>query len=360
MKAAEVTPGFPRSLQDLDAWHVFADQLIERGDKLGAYIAAELSLGPHSSREQSVAFQKRAQRVCSVPGTLSATWMLGHVRGLTLIGQEGRALTDLRSVLEVPTSQNLEQLSVGGRSYIQGRRWAAALRQLPPSCRRCEILTSYMNADVAQRLLELLPSQLDVLRLTPRHGMNPAPFISDRFEWVDLRGSVITPELASAISVALAATSRVRLLIGRVRHRSVLGELLGRSSLGTEEDAALVEEGGTGGMALLPRVPLEILQSQFGFVTARDQLLRGQVETWGLDRLLSNVTNTVRWAGDAVLSRVAGAWSIRATREGIEVPAMSVDGVAVGIEAVPLVEGSRLMLDGQPWRFVRQAGALLP
>ena len=165
--------------------------------------------------------------------------------------------------------------------------------------------------------------------------------------------------MASSITVALAATRRVRLIIGRVRHRSVLSKLLGRSRLGSEEDGALIEEGGTGAMAVLPRMPLETLQRRFGFVTARDQLLRAQVEDWGLDRVLSSVTNTTSWAGDAVLSRVAGAWSIRATREGIEVPRMSVDGVPVGVEAVPLVEGSRLVLDGQPWRFVREAGALL-
>ena len=156
MRAAEVTAAFPQSLQDLDAWHVFADQLIERGDKLGAYLAAELSLGPHSSREQLVAFQKRAQRVCTVPDTLSATWMLGHVRGVSIaIGVGARAVTDLRSILEVPTSRNLEELSLGGRLYGQGTRWAAALRELPPSCRRCELRASHLNADDAQRLLDL-------------------------------------------------------------------------------------------------------------------------------------------------------------------------------------------------------------
>ena len=40
-----MAPPFPSSLDELEPWQVYADQLLERSERLGSYLAYELSLG---------------------------------------------------------------------------------------------------------------------------------------------------------------------------------------------------------------------------------------------------------------------------------------------------------------------------
>lgn len=352
-----MTPPFPTSLEELEPWQVFADQLIEQGDRLGPYLAYELSLGAQPTKEQLVAFQKRAQRVCRVPKPFTATWMLGHVRSLFLTRDsskalpllDGDSLPVLRDLFGTPPLANLEQLSFSARGDSIGRRWREAMLRLPKSCRRFELHASRFSADDAARVLDGIPPQVEVLRVLPWFGTDPSRLVSDRFEWVDLRPMVLTPACAESLASALAETKRVKLRLGTL-NRCLLG---GRVVVGDLGDAAVVGDWATS-VVLLERQRLEVLQARHGVVTARPQVERSLEESFRLGRAFSALDDTAAWSGDAVITRAEGAWSVR----GVGVSSITLEGALLTPKPVPLADGAALVIAGRPWRFAATATAV--
>ena len=148
-----MTPPLPRALSELGAWGVFADLLIERGDRLGNHLALELALPAVSNDEQLASFQKSAAKVCRTPAPFSASWMLGHVHTLSLTPDlsksmpplEGDVLPVLGELLRMPVLSGLEQLSFSGKT--RWRRCPEAVAgsscgptaSAPATRRRCSI-----------------------------------------------------------------------------------------------------------------------------------------------------------------------------------------------------------------------------
>ncbi|MDP1829770.1 MAG: hypothetical protein Q8L48_41270 [Archangium sp.] len=367
MKAADpMLPPFPRTLADLDSWRVFADQLIERGDRLGPYLAWELSLGAEPSREQLHTFHKNALRLCRVPRLFSATWLLGQVRRLTVASNtsvpaaviDGSDLPTLRELFSTRALQNLEELTVAARGDSIGRRWHEAMARLPKSCRRFELHANRFSAEDAARVLDGIPGQVEVLRVLPRYGTDPAALVSDRFEWVDLRAIVITPAIGRSLAAALAATSRVKLRLGTLSRRSVL-TLLNRTAVGDADDAALIAEDPEGPLSLFARAGLETLQPRYGVVTAQAQLERRLPESFRLGKSSTGFDETASWSGDAVISRSgASSWWVRAVAgaETGKSPMLRLSGEPVSQSPVRLTHGTPLTVDGRVWTFAEHLG----
>jgi hypothetical protein len=348
-----VTPPFPTSVEQLAPWQVFADQLIERGDRLGPYLSYELSLGAQPTLEQRIGFGKRALRVCRVPRPFSATWMLGHVKALFLTPDRSRAmplldggsLPALRDLFDTPALVNLEQLSFSAQGDSIGRRWREAMLRLPKSCRCFELYASRFTADDAARVIDGIPDQVEVLRVLPWFGTDPSRLVSDRFEWIDLRPMVLTQATAEALASALAATKRVKVRLGTL-NRCTLNE---RAVVGDLDDAALVGEG-SASVVLLERQRLEALQARDGVVPVRAQVERSLEESFRLGRAFSSLDDTSAWIGDAVISWSEGAWSIR----GVGVSSVALDGAPLTPKPVPLADGASLVIGGRPWRFAER------
>jgi hypothetical protein len=361
MKAAEPSaPSLPVSREDLDAWQVYADQLTERGDRLGPYLAYELSLGAEPSEEQLTVFHKKALRICRVPRQFAATWVLGQVRGLTITRDRskpvpwvsGDDLLTLRELLCTPQVRQLERLIVAAGGHSIRRRWESAMRQLPLLCRCFELHARSMDFDDAQAWLEGIPSQVEVLRLVPHYETSPASLVSDRLAWLDLRSVTLTPELSRSLESALRDTSRVKLRIGTVSRSSALARLGPRAVLGAPDDVALIEEAEDGAITLLERMSLEELQARYGIVTARAQLERGLLESYRLGKSSRGFGDTSSWTGDAIVFRTEGRWWIRATGAAESTPRFTLHGQTLSQGRTPLNDGDRLHLNGQPWRFV--------
>lgn len=358
-------PPFPRTLSGLDSWRVFADQLSEQGDRLGPYLAYELSLGAEPTKAQLLTFHKNALRVCRVPRLFSATWLLGQVRRLTVASNtsqpaaviDGGDLPTLRDLFSTPGLQNLEEVVVAARGDSIGRRWHEAMARLPKSCLRFELHANRFSTEDAARVLDGIPEQVQVLRVLPRYGTDPAALVNDRFEWVDLRALVITPALGRSLAEALAATSRVRLRLGTLSQRSVL-QSLSRATVGDVDDAALIAEDPEGPLSLFERAGLETLQPRYGVVTAQAQLERRVPESFRLGKSSSGFDGTASWAGDAVISRAFGSWWVRAV-PGVEAeksPTLSLRGEPVSHSPLKLGDGSSLAIDGRGWTFAEHLG----
>jgi len=353
-----VAPPFPRNPLELDSWSVHADLLLERGDRLGHHLAWELTLPAEPTGEQLTAFHKSAQRVCRVPPAFSASWMLGHVHSLALTPELSRPMPQvdadtlpvLAELLRTPALSRLEQLSFAANRSSVGRRWHDAMAQLPPTCRRFELHANRYTARDAARVLEAIPPQVEVLRLVPKYGTEPALLISDQFEWVDLRSLLITPHLVQSLATALASTRRVKLRLGTLTDRSLL-QGLERVVVGGPDDAALIAEDPKGPISLFERMGLEGLQQRHGLVPVRVQLTRSLKESWRLGRTLDPAT---AWAGDGVIVRSEGRWWARAVGEQVESPWLQLEGEPLGQTPVPLAEGARFEIGRRPMRFTER------
>jgi hypothetical protein len=98
-------------------------------------------------------------------------------------------------------------------------------------------------------------------------------------------------------------------------------------------------------------VDLERLQRRNGVITARGQLDRSVPETHGFESREGVVTVI---HGDQLVRHGRGHWTARVEIEDLypELP-ISIDGLSVGVEPVPLRNDARIELDGQPYRFIQ-------
>lgn len=365
MKGAELkSPPLPTTLQELGAWQVFADQLTEAGNRLGPYLAYDLSLGQEPTREQLTVFHKMSTRICKVPRQFYAAWMLGQVRALLFTRDassgvdllDGDALLTLRDLLPTPPLRHLERLVLAAGEYSMRRRWKAAMPYLPPSCRTLELHSWVQLTDNLPGMFEAIPAQIDVLRVVPRRELDPSVFVNDRFAWVDLRAVTLTPPLARSLAYALRMNSRVKVRVGTMEQRSALGRLGDRVVLGSPDDAALVEESPDGAVSLLERFSPEQLQLRHGIVTARSQLVRDLPEVHRLGKNSRGFGDTSSWVSDVVLKRTHEGWQIVVTGGPAAMPFFELNGVLVGSEPMPLKDGDRLTFDRRSFRFVSRCG----
>ncbi len=350
-----MTLPLPRSAAELDAWGVFADLLIERGDRLGNHLALELALPAVPVAEQLASFQKSAAKVCRTPPLFCASWVLGHVHSLSLTPDlskpmpqlEGDALPALGELLRLPALAVLEQLTFSASRTSIGRRWQDALAALPPSCRRFELQANRFTARDAAKMLERIPSQIEVLRVLPMYGTDPSLLVSDQFEWVDLRKVLINPGLARSLGSALASTSRVKVRVGSMTDRSWLTEV-DRVVVGDDGDAALIAADDRGPLTLFERTALEPLQQRHGVVPVRAQLARSLKESYRLGRTLDPATT---WAGDGMLIRDEGQWWVQATGAPAASPWLTLEGAPLSATSVALAEGAQIEIDRRSWTF---------
>ena len=360
-----MAPPFPSSLDELGPWQVYADQLLERGERLGSYLAYELSLGDQPTEAELTSFHKQGLRACRVPRTFEAAWTLGHVRSLSIPGRDrgrtvmmrhrgsavldGSALPVLRDLFRTPALSQLEQLTVIVRGESIGRRWHEAMKQLPATCQRFMVHASGFKGDDAKRVLAGIPEQVKTLRFSARLGTEPASLVSDQFEWVDLREVIATPELAVKLTRALELHPRTRLRLGTVSDGEVLARLGARAVVGGQGDARLVNEQ-TGAVVLFERASLESLQRRYGVVTARAQVARRLPESFGVTSV-DSLLYARSWIGSVLARRADGSWWIRAEEDA---PALALDSGPLGHEPVALRDGARLRINDQPWRFVER------
>jgi hypothetical protein len=355
-------PPFPTSLAELAPWRVYADQLLERGERLGTYLAYELSLGDEPTEAELTSFHKQGLRACRVPRSFEAAWTLGHARTLTIPPRDrgrtmmmrhrgspvldGEALPLLRDSFRTPALALLEQLTVTVRGESIGRRWHEAMKFLPASCRRFMVHASAFKEDDPKRVLAGIPEQVKTLRLSTRLGTDPASLISDQFEWVDLRELIITPELAVKLGRALERNPRVKLRLGTVADGEVLTRLGERAVVGGEGDARLVNEK-TGAVVLFERASLDSLQRRYGVVAIRAQVGRTLPESFGVTSV-DSLVYARSWIGSVLARRANGSWWIRAEEDA---PRLALERRPLGREPVELPNAARVFIDDQPWRF---------
>jgi hypothetical protein len=83
-------PTFPRTQADFEEWQVFADELIERGDRrLGELLAHGLALVPNT--DTLAMFQTLARKVCQEYRWFDVGWCLGRVRSSSSLSQSTAA-----------------------------------------------------------------------------------------------------------------------------------------------------------------------------------------------------------------------------------------------------------------------------
>jgi len=347
-----VTPPFPTTLAELAPWRVYADQLLERGERLGSYLSAELSLGDAPSEDQLTSLHKQALRVCRVPKLFEATWLLGHVRTLTVIAppqlREDDALRGLRDFFQTPKPLRLEELTISVSFFSIGSRWTDAMSLLPATCKTLRVDAAGLTSWVVSKLLEGIPPGVETLRLARNVSAEPWKLIDDRFSWVDLREYTLSRQSAVELLRLLEHHPRLKVRLGSVTDGALLRELGERAELGTADDARLVNER-TGGVMLLERATLNSLQRRYGVVTVFAQLGRLLPEAFGV-RAFQGQLGASAWLGSAIVRRGDGTWSIRAEKDG---PRIALESGPPNETPVPLAHGSRVFFDDQPWRFER-------
>lgn len=365
MKGAELSPPpLPTTVHELAAWQVFADQLTEQGNRLGPYLAYELSLGKKPTKEQLAAFHKLALRTCKVPRQFHAAWMLGQVRVLTVTRDpsrtlqtiDGDTLLTLRDLFPTPQLRQLERLVLAAGQFSIRRRWKVAMRSLPKTCRTLQLHAWVQNTGDVPAMIEGIPEQLEVLRVVPHLELDPTMFVSDRFAWVDLRAVTVTPQLARMLGYALRTQLRVKVRVGTVEQRSSLARLGERVVLGAPDDAALIEDAAGGASSLLERWTLEQLQQRYGIVSARAQVLRELPETYRLGKNSRGFGDTASWTSDAVITRNSEGWWVHATGAPGATPSFALNGARLGEEPVALKDGDRLTFNERSFRFVSRGG----
>lgn len=356
-----MTPPFPTTLAELAPWRVYADQLLERGERLGSYLSSELSLGDAPSKDQLTSLHKQALRVCRVAKTFEATWLLGHVRTLTVIARpqglllsrappevSDDALLGLRDLFRKASAGHLQELTVTVSNGSIGSTWNGAMSHLPSTCATLRMDAVRLTSFGAAKVLEGIPPWVETLRLARNVSAEPWKLIDDRFSWVDLREYTLSRQSAGELLRLLERNLRLKVRLGSVTDGALLRDLGERAELGTADDARLVNER-TGGVMLLERATLNSLQRRYGVVTVFAQLGRLLPEAFGV-RAFQGQLDASAWLGSAIVRRADGTWSIRAEKDG---PRIALESGPLDETPVPLAHGSRVFFDDQPWRFER-------
>ncbi|MFT3691814.1 MAG: hypothetical protein QM831_01650 [Kofleriaceae bacterium] len=231
---AHVPARLPRTIADLADWSVYADQLSSEADPLGEYIATELAVPATPSFEQIAAFNLLAGARCRQRSpTADASWSLGFVRELVLIGAmvprsygpviESVTLDNAIQLLSSPAYSRVELVHmpvIPVDEHVQ-----RMLNTLPASCTRV-VAASYQTVpkQVAP-FVDALPSHVRTLRLTSTNAAQLRIAISDRFDCIEV--FMAGPPPWAEIEAALASSSNVRVHIERIDGAQLANDRIG-------------------------------------------------------------------------------------------------------------------------------------
>lgn len=357
-------PPFPRTSADLPAWHVYADLLLSRGERLGELLAIDLALPRTPPRGQLESFHGLARRVCHGSRWLEVGWCLGHARMLSVRREFAQhaidwipdgALAVTRDFLRSPQGRTIERFHtfLPHATLRSDPWWPRVMAALPPTCEELILgLPDAVDWSTADELFALLPATVRTLGLwRPRAGHGeawPHLFVDDRLECLDLTWWRPTHEGLDALFGALRRSRTVKLRLSSfvgplpvdLAHRVLMGET-----------GFLAEDGQA---CALPRWPLRRLQRHFGIVSVQAQLHRLLAERFDLDRPGAGSLAASFQEGNALVRHGSGEWTVRSTyplplhKNGVR--------LAPGALPVPLLEGEVLSFGEDPttWRFVRE------
>ncbi|MBL8950348.1 MAG: hypothetical protein JNK82_06205 [Myxococcaceae bacterium] len=275
----------PRTEDDLAVWRVYADALLERGDRLGELLAFELALPPEPDELAIQRLWALARKRCKVSGALSAGWSLGHARVLRVdaqvrekvrpgdLGTRHEPLADLAAFFKRPTAAYVERVDVRLEAP-DARTFAAAMKGAPPTCREVGIEPrGEWSAEAVADLVSLMPA--GVTHLSMPGGLDPG-FATDRFEVLDVSGAWLTQE--EQVGRVLSRTRTLQLVLGGV-YSAPRASKLERVQLGRPGDAGLFEPE-TGALTVIARAPLYEVQRGRNIVGVRSQLRRAAAERY--------------------------------------------------------------------------------
>jgi hypothetical protein len=328
-------PPWPARESDLDAWHVYADWMNERGDLRGPIVALELSLPARPSAAARDEFRRRAQRLKRIHRTLRGAvelaWSLGHVRELAI--RDGTVADGVRAALADPSMALVEEVSfTDGTIDFADERHRALFHALPSSCVRVVAPGAFRPREAAW-LLERLPPSVTTLAVT---GGRPELLVSDRLSVLEVRCPLDGLVAVGRLIAALESTRTVRVHVTRL---PAAVERPPRIRVGHAGDAALAAPGGR--VVVLRRPSLRTIQTEHGLVPIRALLSRALPER---HRLTSLEGQRAFGFGtpNVVLTRGGdGRWSMSG-RDGV----------------VSIHDGYRLLADGVEWTFVEDVAML--
>lgn len=353
------TPALPRTLGELDAWRVYADALLERGDRLGRLLSVDLNLSAAPSVEQLRAFQHLAVRRCRNRTFAGAEWILGFARTIfvrpdlrvrklsrsrPLSWAVSEALAAAAELVLTEPYQRVEALSLGlGRASL-GRMYDRLMSRLPPSCTRLELETAPVAPEELRAVAPALPQRFDTLRLTS----------FDESVLERLGAKVTTLELAVALGEhearRLESVAPECTVIASGATAEAARRLGSRLRLGRPGDAVLFDLE-SGAACAVNRVRVDLLQRTFGILGAQAQLARTIPETWSLLPLprAGVGLEAVPFRDTADLMRHAeGRWTVSTTLNPNT--RITVDGADVR-SPIAIDDGAVVRVNGAPWRF---------
>jgi hypothetical protein len=342
-------PAYPRSEADLEAWHVYADWLLEARDPRGPLIALDLSLPSQPSSVARDRLRRAAQRLKRVHREIrndaDLAWCLGHVRTMRVRldadpAAVARALAD-------PTMQLLEEilLDIPVEQLIsdESNEWRALLGALPASCRTVGVDVSESRSDAA-RLLDALPPWVTTVAVLRGR---PELFVSDRLAEVDARCPLATVDQLGALLTALASTTSVRV---RVASLPAAPDVHARIVVGRPGDALFVAARPPRVMTL-PRLTLLAMQEEHGLLAIRTILGRALPERRTVMSLVA--PGAIGYGMPEVnLTRAPdGRYRVR-SRDYRGFLRLALNGTPLPSNAwMPLTDGDRLSVAGVDWTF---------
>jgi len=358
----------PRSIDELAQWRVFADALLERGDRLGELIAVDLALGRAPSSEDLRRFWSLTRRRCRPFRFFDVAWCLGFARsihvkvlhppGLVLRRRNwdvpsAEQLRDLRQFLSTPRASFVEELRVpADLQTIQSPEMQQVFANLPLSCTTLRLDAYGMcTASDGEAAVASLPRGIRRLRLRGRYGTVIDGFVRDprlevdlrRWQWAD------SPYRTAATIVSYVADARV----------------IRDARIGLAGDAALLQRS-TRALTVVERVDLLRLQARHDIISAQAQVERLIPEGFDLitsDHLPTELRNRLpplrvgSGTGSQLMRRGDGTWTIAAfapsDMEGAP-PALRVCVGGAPLEPgkiAPLPDEAPLMLNDEPYLF---------
>lgn len=359
-------PPLPKSLRDLNAWRVFADALLEREDRLGHLINADLGLPERPSRAQLESFQPLAARRCWRSRSLTGVeWILGMARTLivrpyppnTIIFSRRRgppcvreeALREAAELVLQPAFSRLEAIRLGLGPPSLGRSFDRLMHRLPPSCIRLELETDGFDAEALREVATALPTRFSELRI----GVVD-PSILERLG-PGLLAFESTNTLAAEDVTRLVdlAPKCNQLIVGGISSAACreLGEA--RLRLGRSGDGAFIDPE-TGAGCVLRRTSVDVLQRRFGTLGARAQLARAVPEKWSIRPPAGGVgLETVPSGFGNVMRHSDGSWTLaEAPNSTMQLRVGGNEGTSGPVQ---LIDGSVVRLNSRPWQFSVQS-----
>lgn len=206
----------PSGFSDLEHWSVYADYLIDEGDRRGELIAMELSLPSTASRLELAKFKQLHERTLRRRETFHIGHALAHAREVALpesyVRMGGRvppstsALASLTDLLASDAFALVERLQVV-YAPSSDSHWERLFAAVPATVEvlSLDLLGHMDNADV-HRVRDLVRAR-HVVVVREAFGADAAPFVDDRFETVEVERA------SPAVLEAFGKTSRVRLLV---------------------------------------------------------------------------------------------------------------------------------------------------